>query len=106
MTRLECNLQTGEQKVITLTPEEETAALAQTAAWAAENTLDARAAKAIDRIDRLQFEHLFNLENEKRDLKAKINLLLPATYTLAESSPITRLQYRAALIARWKAMNP
>ena len=53
---------------------------------------DSDAIAAIDGIDRLQFEHLFNLENRMRVLEAK-----PA---------ITREQYKTALIAQWKALNP
>lgn len=90
MNRIECNLQTGELKEITLTAEEETAALAQKAAWDEENTQDKRAARAVDGIDRLQFEHLFDLENRTRVLEGK--------------SLITREQYRNALIARWKTL--
>ena len=91
MIRVEFDLQTGECKEITLTPEEETAALAQKSAWDAENTLDKRAARAVDGIDRLQFEHLFDLENRTRVLELK--------------AQITKAQYRDALIARWKTLN-
>jgi hypothetical protein len=92
MTRLEFNVVTGEFKEVLLTPEEESAALARKAAWDAENTLDKRAARAIDSMDRLQFEHLFDLENRTRVLELK--------------TPITRTQYRQALINRWKELNP
>lgn len=92
MTRTEINVQTGEIKVITLTPNEETAALALKTAWDAANTQDIRAAIAIDAIDRLQFEHLFDLENRTRALELKV--------------AITRAQYRDALITRWKTLNP
>lgn len=91
MIRIEVNLTTGERKEITLTPEEEAVALQQKAAWDAENTLDKRAIRAIDGLDRLQFEHLFNLENRTRVLELK--------------TPITRLQYREALINLWKSIN-
>ena len=90
MIRIECNCQTGERREITLTQAEETLALAQKAAWDAENTLDKRAARAIASIERLQFEHLFDLENRTRVLEAKL--------------PITVEQYRNALIARWKVL--
>lgn len=53
---------------------------------------DGDAAKAIDGIDRLQFEHLFRLENRTRLLEGKL--------------AITRAQYRDALIAEWKTLNP
>jgi hypothetical protein len=92
MNRLEFNVISGELKVVTLTPEEESAAIQQKSAWDAENTLDKRAARAIDNIDRLQFEHLFDLENRTRVLELK--------------APITRAQYRQALINRWKELNP
>jgi hypothetical protein len=67
---------------------------------------DSDAAAAIDGIDLLQFEHLFLLENEKRDIKAKLNQLLPGTYPPADVAQITRAQYRTALINRWKTLNP
>lgn len=91
MIRLEYDFQTGEKKEITLTPEEEAAALEQQAAWEADNTLDKRAVRAIDSLDRLQFEHLFNLENRTRVLELK--------------TQITRAQYRDALINLWKSLN-
>ena len=91
MIRLEYNVLTGERLEITLTPEEEAAALEQKAAWDAENTLDKRAMRAIDGMDRLQFEHLFNLENRTRVLELK--------------TQITRAQYRDALINLWKSIN-
>lgn len=53
---------------------------------------DLQAAAAVDGVDRLQFEHLFDLENRMR-----------AQESLAA---ITRAQYRTALINRWKAINP
>jgi hypothetical protein len=53
---------------------------------------DRLAASAIDGMDRLQFEHLFELENRMR-----------AQEGLGE---ITRAQYRTALINRWKQLNP
>ena len=53
---------------------------------------DAAAIRAIDGIDRLQFEHLFDIENWKRE---KDGL-----------APITKAQYRNALINRWKELNP
>lgn len=49
------------------------------------------AVKAIDGIDRLQFEHLFRLENRTRLLEGKL--------------AITRAQYRDALISEWKTLN-
>lgn len=53
---------------------------------------DQLAAQSIDAMDRLQFEHLFDLENRTRILELK--------------TPITRAQYRQALIDRWKTLNP
>jgi putative heme iron utilization protein len=52
---------------------------------------DQDAAFAIDGIDRLQFEHLFDLENRTRAIEGQ--------------PQITRAQYRNALINRWKALN-
>lgn len=92
MDRIEVNVRTGEVRNITLTPAEQAAALAQKAAWDADNTQDKRAARAIDAMDRLQFEHLFDLENRTRILELK--------------TPITRAQYRQALIDKWKTLNP
>ena len=90
MNRREFNVATGEVIDVALTAEEEAAALAQRSAWDAENTLDKRAARAIASIERLQFEHLFELENRTRVLEAKL--------------PITKEQYRNALIERWKLL--
>jgi hypothetical protein len=53
---------------------------------------DKKAAKAIDGIDRLQFEHLFDLENRMRAREGLV--------------AISSAQYRTALINRWKALNP
>lgn len=92
MDRIEINVLTGVRTLVPLTPTEEAAALAQKAAWDADNTLELRAGRAIDAIDRLQFEHLFDLENRTRVLELK--------------APITRAQYRTALITRWKELNP
>lgn len=92
MIRIEHNLQTGARLEITMTPAEEAVALAIKAAWDAENTLDLRAGRVVDAIDRLQFEHLFDLENRTRALEGK--------------APITRAQYRTALMNRWKELNP
>ena len=91
MDRIEIDAQTGAVTVVELTTEEESAALASQALWVSLNTLDLRAARAIDSIDRLQFEHLFDLENRTRILELK--------------APITVAQYRQALINRWKALN-
>jgi hypothetical protein len=55
-------------------------------------TLDLRAQIAADGLGLLAFEVLFDLENRTRVLELK--------------APLTRLQYRAALIARWKILNP
>jgi len=53
---------------------------------------DQDAALAIDGMDRLQFEHLFDLENRMRAVEAQ--------------PQITRAQYRNALIAKWKTLHP
>lgn len=53
---------------------------------------DAKAGVAVDAMDRFQFEVLFQMESRMRVLEAK--------------APITRAQYRTALIAAWKALNP
>ena len=91
MQRIECNVQTGDQTVIALTPQEEAEAQARTAAEVEFNSLDNRAGRVVDAIDRLQFEHLFDLENRTR---------------VVESRPqITRAQYRTALIERWKQLQ-
>lgn len=111
MDRVEFNVMTGLSTLVTLTPEEESAALARQAAIDADNTQDKRAARAVDSIDLLQFAHLFLLENEKRDIKATLNQLLiagglPAKYSAADTAQITQAQYRTALINRWKTLFP
>lgn len=79
----------------------------QNGAWALDATwLDRMAAIAVDAMDRLQFEHLFDLENTTRALKARFNVVSPGSFPPAEAAPITGPQYRAALINRWKAQNP
>jgi len=61
------------------------------AEYDAQFTHDARAARAVDGTDRLQYEHLFELENRMRVL---------------EGSPtVSAAQYRTALINRWKQLN-
>jgi hypothetical protein len=87
----EINVQTGSVTTRAYTQAELDAVAAVKAAWDAENTLDKRAGRAIDGMDRLQFEHLFDLENRTRVLEAKL--------------PITREQYRTALINRWKQIH-
>jgi hypothetical protein len=77
---------------VTLTPDEEAAALAQKAAWDADNTQDKRAMRAIDGLDRIQFRLLFNHENRIRVLEGK--------------AQVTAAQFRQALIDDWKANNP
>lgn len=88
---IETNVQTGEVTTRDYTPTELEAIAAAKAVWDADNTLDKRAIRAIDGLDRLQFEHLFNLENRTRVLELK--------------TQITRLQYRDALINLWKSIN-
>ena len=53
---------------------------------------DARANSAVDAEDRLLFEINFDQENRIRALEGK--------------AAITRAQYRDALVARWKQLNP
>lgn len=91
MTRIEVNVETGETRIVALTPEEEAAALARTALEAAANTPDAKAARFVDAVDRLWFEVNFDQENRVRAQESK--------------AQITRIQYRDALIARWKTLN-
>lgn len=91
MDRIELNLSTGEITVVPLTPEEEAAALAAAAVNQQANSLDSRAARSIDSMDRLLFELEFDQENRVRVLESKASL--------------TRAQYRDALIARWKSLN-
>lgn len=69
-------------------------------------TPDQLAATASDSIDRLQFDVMFSVENNVRALRALINTLLPGSFTAAQAAQITRVQYRDALIARWKVLNP
>ena len=88
---IEHNCVTGETTSREYTQAELDAIAATKADWDAANTLDIRAVRAIDGIDRLQFEHLFDLENRTRVLELK--------------TPISKEQYRNALIARWKALN-
>lgn len=54
-------------------------------------TQDERAQLAVDIRDRLDFEVNFDQENRIRALESK--------------APITRAQYRDALITRWKQLN-
>jgi len=67
---------------------------------------DQDAIRAIDGTDRLQFEHLFEIENDIRRLRRNVNASAPGTYTAAESNAITKVQYRDALIAKWKTLHP
>lgn len=55
-------------------------------------SLDVRAGRAVDAVDRLQFEVMFDMENRMR---AREGL-----------GAITRVQYRNALINVWKTLNP
>lgn len=89
---VELNIQTGEVVSRPYTKAEQDSIALAKAEWDADNTLDKRAIRAIDGMDRLQFEHLFDLENRTRALEFK--------------APITRAQYRQALINRWKELNP
>jgi hypothetical protein len=74
-------------------------------------TADQLAAAKVDSLDRLQFDVLFTHENAIRAMRAEINALdvaagRPAAFTPAQAAPITQAQFRDALIARWKALNP
>lgn len=53
---------------------------------------NALAMASVDGMDRLQFEHLYELENRMRALEGKAQIKLE--------------QYRTALINRWKTLNP
>lgn len=53
---------------------------------------DRKASGAVDAVDRLQFEVDFEIENRMRAREGQ--------------AAVTRVQYRNALIARWKALNP
>jgi hypothetical protein len=67
---------------------------------------DTRAAACVDGVDRLQFDVLVTQENNVRALRALINTLLPGSFTAGQAAQITQAQYRSALIARYKALNP
>jgi hypothetical protein len=105
MFGVETNVLTGEVKQIVLTPAEEAAALARQAALDADNTQDKRARRAIDGMDRIQFELIFGLTNDVRELRATINILRPGSFTVGQASQIRADQFTDALIARWKALN-
>lgn len=62
------------------------------AAFATMSSQDGRAGNFIDSIDRLQFEVAFDMENRMRLREGNV--------------AINRTQYRNALIARWKQLNP
>lgn len=55
-------------------------------------TQDERAAFAVDATDRLVFEILYDIESRMRVLESR--------------AAITKVQYRTALINRWKQLNP
>ncbi len=61
------------------------------AEYDAQFTLDGRAANAVDAMDRLQFTHLFELENRMRVLEGQLTVSVAA--------------YRNALINKWKQLN-
>jgi len=92
MDRIEFNVLTGQRTVVTLTPQEETAALAQQALADADNTPDKKAGRAIDSLDKVILRRLFNFENRIRTLEGR-PLVLAA-------------DYRQSLIDDWKALNP
>jgi hypothetical protein len=87
-TRCVFNLTTGELTTVPLTPTELDAAVVAKAAEDAFNAPDNVAARAIDATDRLWFEVNFNQENRIRALESKL--------------PMTRAQYRDALIITYK----
>jgi hypothetical protein len=64
-----------------------------------------RTEQAIGSMNRLIFELLFRLENDKRNLRSKINQLLPNTYTAAEVAPLQVAQFRQFLINRWNELG-
>lgn len=72
---------------------------------AAEVAKGDRAEQAVSSMNRLILEMIFRLENQNRDLRAKINGLAPNTYTNAEASPIQFPQFRQFLINRWRELN-
>lgn len=74
------------------TQPERDAAAAQMAAFVIEETPDDVGGDAIEAIDRLVCAVLFDQENRLRVVEARL--------------PITRNQFRLALIARWKVNNP
>lgn len=90
-SRIEVNVVTGEVIVQSMTQEELAEAAARRAIWDAENTLDNRAARAVDAQERLIFEIHFDAENRLRSIEGRPS--------------ITRAQYRDALISRWKTIN-
>ena len=73
------------------TPAQRDAAVAMLVTFVPIITSDDLAVSAIDALDRLQFTHLFDLENRVRALEAK--------------APITVAVYRQALIDKWKTLN-
>jgi hypothetical protein len=74
------------------TPEQRAAAQSVVDSFDPTITQDDLAACAIDRIDPLMFDALLTNENKHRALELK--------------QPLTPAEFRAALIARWKALNP
>jgi hypothetical protein len=64
-----------------------------------------RAEQAVSSMNRLILEMIFRLENQNRDLKSKINSIVPNTYTNADSSQIQFTQFRQFLINRWRELN-
>lgn len=89
---VECNVQTGAVTERQYTQEEQTANATAAAAAAAYNAPAVRAARHVDGIDRLQFEHLFDLENRMRVQEGL--------------GSITRAQYRNALMNRYMELFP
>jgi hypothetical protein len=104
-TRIENDVTTGEVTEVPLTQAELDAAAARTAEEQAALDPNVVAPKRIDSIDRLQFEVMWEQENNVRELRALVNILRPGSFTAAQAAQITRAQYRDALIARWKVLN-
>lgn len=92
MTIICYDLETKERAEREPTVEEAVVIAANAAAWDAENTPDKLANRHLDRSDGVIFELCFNQENRLRSLEG--------------AAQITRTQFRNALIALWKQLNP
>ena len=72
---------------------------------AAQQAKGDRAEQAVAAMDRIIFEMIFRLENQGRELKSKIKLLLPNTYITAEVTQLNGNQFRQFLVNRWRELN-